>query len=136
MPSRYSWFLVAAVLGVVALSATLVFAGVGGERGVVAAADIGEMIAVGVSAVAILRSAAKLGSRTSVGRPWLLIGVGALMYAIGDAIWTVMEVGLRADIAYPGISDIFYLLEYPFVAAGILSAGLAFRQLVPMRKPI
>ncbi len=93
------------------------------------------MVVVGLAALVILRSAWRLGPRTSVGRPWLLIGLGALSYFIGDTIWTVIEVGMRQEVPYPGWPDVFYLLEYPLVAAGILSAGLAFRGLMPLQRP-
>lgn len=133
--SRYTWLIFGiAVLIVVAQAALVVFS-VGGETGVVAASDIGELLVVGLSAVAILRSARVLGFKTSVGRPWLLIGLGALSYLVGDAIWTVMEVFMGLEVPYPGLPDVFYLIEYPLFAAGILSAGLAFKGLVEMRKP-
>ncbi len=119
----------------VAVTAVLVSLGVGGEKGVVAIADIGGVLVVGLSAAVILATARRLGPATSVGRPWLLIGLGAMSFMVGDVIWTVIEVGVGAEPPYPGLPDPFYLIEYPLVAFGVLSAGLAFRGLVDVRRP-
>lgn len=122
-------------LAVTAGVAATVGLGIGSERFVVAVADIGEIVVVGLAAVVLLVTAARLGPSSSVGRPWLLIGAGAVSYAIGDLVWTVIEVGQGREVPYPGVPDLFYLLEHPLVAAGILAAGLAFRGLVDVRRP-
>lgn len=133
--SRYTWSVFGLAVAITVVAALLVTLQVGGETGVVAVSDIHEMIVVGIAAVATLRSAWRLGWRTSVGKPWLYIGLGTASYFVGDTIWTVLEVFLWQEVPYPGLPDVFYLLEYPLIAAGILSAGLAFRGLVPLRRP-
>lgn len=132
--STYTWTIFGAVLALCAVSFVLITVGVGGDFGAAAISDITELIVVGIAAVAMLRSARRLGFTASIGRPWLLMGLGALCFFAGDVIWTVIEVGMRSDPPYPGLSDIFYLLEYPLVAVGILSAGMAFRGLVPLKR--
>ncbi len=133
--SRSTWWIFGAAVAITALAAVLVALQLGGEAGVAAASDIHETLVVGLAAALILRSAWRLGPHTSVGRPWLLIGLGTLSYFVGDAIWTIIEVGMRQEVPYPGWPDVFYLIEYPLIAAGILSAGLAFRGLVPLGRP-
>lgn len=136
VPSRLTWVVFGVTVGIVAASALLVAFGVGGEFGTIAAADIGEMLAVGISAVGIMWAANRLGPSSKVGRNWLLIGAGAFSYAIGDTLWTILEVGLRQPVPYPGTPDVFYLIEYPLVAAGLIFAAMAFRGLVPLRRPV
>lgn len=132
--SARSWALLLGGFVVVALIATLIAMGVGGESGVIALSDFGELFVVGVSAVWILWVSKRLGTG-SVGRPWLLIGLGVLAFAIGDAVWTYFEVIRAVEPAYPGPPDLFYMIEYPLVAAGVLSAGLAYRSLVDLKRP-
>lgn len=135
VPSGYTWAIFGSALLITALGAAVVLTGVGGEQAAVAASDIQEMLVVGLAAAAILRVASHLGSSTSVGRPWLLIGLGAGLYAIGDTIWTVIEVAMGQEVPYPGVPDLFYLAEYPLFAVGIIGAGMAYRQLVQVKRP-
>ncbi|MDZ4168766.1 MAG: hypothetical protein U1E26_03810 [Coriobacteriia bacterium] len=133
--SRSTWVLFGSTIAFIALAAILVTLKVGGEAGIVAVSDIHETLVVGLAAAVILRAAVRLGPLGSVGKPWLLIGLGTFSYFVGDFIWTVIEVGMQQEVPYPGWPDVFYLLEYPFVAWGLLTAGLAFRGLVPLRRP-
>ncbi len=132
--TRTTWLTFGVLVVAVLVMFTLITLEVGGETGVLVVADIGEALVVAVSGIVILLCARRLGWKASVGRSWLLIGLGAFSYAIGDALWSVIEVGMGQEVPYPGITDVFYLLEYPLVAAGILSAGLAFRGLVPLKR--
>lgn len=133
--SRHTWSIVGLAAVVIVASYLLVASGVVGEAGVAAVSDISEMLVVGLSAAVILRSASILGVRAPVGRVWFLIGLGAASYALGDTIWTIIEVGMGREVPYPGPSDLFYLVEYPLFAAGIISAGMAFKGLVDLRRP-
>lgn len=133
--SRSTWLVFALALVMTAVMWVVITFGIGGEQGTLIASDIGELLVVGLSAGAILWCATRLGATSAIGRPWLLIGIGALSYAIGDAIWAIIEVGQGLEVPYPGLPDLFYLVEYPLFAAGILLAGLAYRGLVPLRRP-
>ncbi|TLM79808.1 MAG: hypothetical protein FDZ75_08675, partial [Actinobacteria bacterium] len=135
VPSRYTLTLFGIAMAITLAGIVGVAFQVGGEAGVKAIADIQEMVVVWLAAIVILRSSWMLGADSPVGRPWFWIGVGAAMYAIGDTIWTIIEVGMGLEVNYPGIPDIFYLAEYPFFAAGILMAGYAYRELVDIRRP-
>lgn len=50
---------------------------------------------------------------------WGMIACSALAFALGDAIWAVLELGL-SEPPFPSLADAFYLLNYPFLLAGVL----------------
>jgi signal transduction histidine kinase len=50
---------------------------------------------------------------------WGLLGAATTSYMLGDAIWTVIEVGLKQD-PFPSLADAGYLPYYPLFIAGIL----------------
>jgi hypothetical protein len=133
--SRRTLLICGVAIALLALVFILVSLRVGGDAGVIAASDVGETLVVALAAVALFDCARKLGLSTSLGRPWLLIALGAASFAFGDLIWTILEVGLAQEVPYPGLPDVFYLIEYPLAAIGILSAGRAFKGLVPLRRP-
>lgn len=133
--SARTWIVFGIAVALVAIIAALIFMQVGGEMGVTATSDIGEILVVGLAAVVMLLAAKRLGFGTQVGRPWLLVGLGALSYTVGDIVWAVIELGMGKEVPYPGLPDAFYLIEYPLVAVGVLSAGFAFRGLVDIKRP-
>ena len=51
---------------------------------------------------------------------WLLIGSGVLAWGIGETIWVAYEYLLEMEVPYPGWADVFYVLGYPVMFAGIL----------------
>jgi len=59
-------------------------------------------------------------SLISVRRTWLLIGLAALSNAIAEGLWMYYESILHVD-PFPSLADLFYLLFYPLMLAGILS---------------
>lgn len=133
--SRRTLTVFGAALAVLALVFVMVTFRVGGDLGAVAASDVGETAVVALAALVLFDSARRLGVGNSLGRPWLLVAAGAASFAVGDAIWTFVEVGMGREVPYPGLPDAFYLLEYPLVALGVLSAGLAFKGLIPLKRP-
>jgi hypothetical protein len=88
-----------------------------------------------VLAAAIVAVAVMIGLRQSVGRQWLLIGLGISMYALGDITWTLFDLFLGID-PYPSIADVFYSLEYLFFFAAIVIAVRAYSGLVKTRVPV
>lgn len=126
------------VIGLLAIAAIVlgIAFDIGGENGTLAISDFGELIVVGASAVIVLWVAMSFGPTERVRVQWLAIGLGVLMFAIGDAVWSYIEVIRGAEPAYPGTPDIFYLLIYPFLAYGLIRAGLAYKGLVDLRKAI
>lgn len=119
-----------------ALVYALIFLQVGGEDAALFWADVGETAIVGVMALVVIWSAFRFGRGEALRRNWLLIGMGVAMFAIGDLIWTYYEIFLGVEVPYPGLPDVFYLLEYPFVALGLTLAALAFRKLFDIRQPL
>lgn len=61
--------------------------------------------------------------------PWLLIGVGQLVYAVGDACFYSTHYLLR-DTAFPAVADAFYLAHHPIIVVGVI---LLIRQRSPGR---
>ncbi len=52
---------------------------------------------------------------------WLLIGLGALSFALGQSTWTVYESVLRLpELPSPGPADIGYLMTYPLLIIGVV----------------
>jgi hypothetical protein len=88
-----------------------------------------------VFAAVIVAVAITIGLTQSVGRQWLLLGLGVTLYAIGDVCWTLFELFLQID-PFPSIADIFYTTEYVFFLAAIVLAIRAYSGLVPTTKPM
>lgn len=52
---------------------------------------------------------------------WLMLAIAIALYASGQAIWTSYDVRMNsADVPFPGIYDIGFVLSYPFFLAGTL----------------
>jgi diguanylate cyclase (GGDEF)-like protein len=51
--------------------------------------------------------------------PWLLLGLGQVVYAAADTSFYVMHY-LTGDTRYPALADALYLAHYPMVVAGLL----------------
>ena len=77
----------------------------------------------GVS-TAVLAAAACLFAATRLkGRPrlaWLLIGSGVAMWAVGEAVWVVYDLGLGREMPFPSLADVGYLAFIPLVMSGLL----------------
>lgn len=88
-----------------------------------------------VLAASIVAVAVTIGMKQSVGRQWLLIGLGVSLYAAGDVAWTLFDLFLGID-PYPSIADVFYTAEYVFFFAAIALAIRAYSGLVKTRIPM
>ncbi len=135
--SNRSWGV--AVFGIVisALSMALIRAGIEGSTlltGLIA--NFGSLITVGFAAVVILWAATRFGPTESLRQQWLFIGLGVMSYFAGDVIWAYYEAVLGQEIPFPGPPDIFYLLMFPFVAAGLVLAIRSFTPLLDPRRPL
>jgi len=51
--------------------------------------------------------------------PWYLLGLGQLLFGLGDVTWDVYKHVYDAD-PFPSLADVFYLAAYPALAAGVL----------------
>src|SRR5687767_7837807 len=54
-----------------------------------------------------------------LGIAWGWIALSVLAYALGDITWTILELGL-SEPPFPSLADVFYLLNYPLLLAGVL----------------
>lgn len=88
-----------------------------------------------VLAAVILSVAVRIGLDQGVGRQWLLVGLGVASYAVGDVVWTVLDLHMGLD-PYPSLADIFYVLQYGFFLAALVLAVRSYRDLAPVRTPI
>ena len=91
--------------------------------------DLGAVV-FGIIAASVLVS---VGLRFLPGNPlrqiWLLLGIGIGCYAIGDVIWTILDVGSGfKDVPYPSVADVPYMAMYVFMGLGLLKAVKAFRR--------
>lgn len=50
---------------------------------------------------------------------WLLLGIAQLLYALGDVVWTFIELYLN-NVPFPSTADNLYLLYYVLFAIGLL----------------
>lgn len=74
-------------------------------------------VPLGVGVLMILGAARLAGQ----GRwAWTAIGVGTLCWAAGELVWQYYSVVAEVEVPYPGIADVFYVLGYPFLFAGVL----------------
>jgi len=76
-------------------------------------------LTVATTALGIVISTNREAS-SSVRRAWLLMGMAALCNAIAEGLWLYYANVLKVN-PFPSIADVFYLLFYPLMLAGILS---------------
>lgn len=132
--SRRTYAVFALSIIAVALIATVVGLEIGGETVALWVSDLGGALVVLAGAIFILSVAFSFGRGEGLRVQWLFIGLGALSFAIGDLVWTYFE-AFRGLDPYPSLADVFYLLQYPLIAWGLIRAGIAYRGLVDIRKP-
>jgi len=51
---------------------------------------------------------------------WTLIGVGVGCWGVGELIWQYYSTVLGQEVPHPGWADLFYVLAYPIMFAGVL----------------
>ncbi|HEX9098883.1 MAG TPA: hypothetical protein VF956_05280 [Candidatus Dormibacteraeota bacterium] len=90
-----------------------------GPHGVTAIDDIGEAVAAGIASVACIWAARQARGRDRLG--WALMGTSAGLWAAGETVWSVYEVGLGQAVPYPSLADVGFLAAVPFAFAGIRS---------------
>ncbi len=61
---------------------------------------------------------------------WVPIGLGLLVFALGDVVYGAYEMSTGSAPTSPGLADLLYALFYPLVALGIFRAALGYRRLV------
>ena len=105
-----------------ALGATVAFALIinnlyFGATAVVAIDDIGEGVAAAIACLACAWAAQRAPGNDRLG--WMLMSISTGLWAAGEAVWTIYEVGLGVDVPYPSLADVGFLAAIPFAFAGI-----------------
>src|SRR5438045_5627729 len=88
-----------------------------GARAVTALDDIGEAVAAGLAAAACAWAASRARDRERLG--WALMGFSAGLWAAGEVVWSIYEVGMGVQVPYPSLADAGFLAAVPFAVAGI-----------------
>jgi len=92
--------------------------GLGGERAIVAVEDLGEALAAAAAAVACGIAARRGGAAQ---RAWVLYAATSMLWALGESVWSVYEVGLGVAVPFPSLADVGYLMSIPLAVAGVLA---------------
>lgn len=79
---------------------------------------------VKVSLFAVLASVAGFhafkfyGGKTANGRILLLLAIGVSLWSVGELSWAYQEIVLGIEVPLSSVSDVFWLLGYPFFIVG------------------
>lgn len=137
MVSARTWGVGASGVVISVLSMALIRAGVEGSTFVTGLiANFGSLVIGAIASAVIFWAAMCFGPTESLRRQWMFIGLGMFSYFVGDVIWAFYEAVLGAEIPFPGPSDIFYLLMFPFVATGLVLAIKSLTPLLDPRRPL
>jgi len=120
-------------VGAVAVIRTLIAVQAGGDRGTLLVSDLGELLVVACAALIVLAVGRSFDAGESLRTQWTLVGVGMLAFALGDAVWSWIEVVQRAEVPYPGLPDVFYVSEYVFIGLALLIAAVSYSRLLDIR---
>jgi diguanylate cyclase (GGDEF)-like protein/PAS domain S-box-containing protein len=107
----------AAVFVVVGVWFALTGANTVGKLGARNVSDVGLVLAAFGASVACISNA---GTRFRHRRVWLLLGLSAGSWGVGQVVWTYYEVIAGRQVPFPSIADIGYLTAVPLAAAGLL----------------
>jgi len=88
-----------------------------GEQAVTAIDDIGEAVAAALASVACAWGATRASGRDRLG--WAFMGVSTGVWAAGEVVWSIYEVGMGVQVPYPSLADAGFLAAVPFAVAGI-----------------
>ena len=109
---RTFWIVVATV-GVVSIAYALdIRYLILGQRGVTAVDDIGEALAAAIAAAACAWAATRASGRVRLG--WALMGISTGLWAAGEVVWSIYEVGLNVQTPYPSPADVGFHLGRSF----------------------
>jgi hypothetical protein len=88
-----------------------------GARGVTAVDDIGEAVAAGIASAACAWAATRAGGKDRLG--WTLMSISTGLWAAGEVVWSIYEVGMNVAVPYPSLADAGFLSAVPFAIGGI-----------------
>ena len=88
-----------------------------GQQAVTAIDDIGEAVAAALAAIVCAWAASRAAGQDRFG--WALMSISAGLWAAGEVVWSIYEVGLGVEVPYPSLADAGFLSAVPFAVAGI-----------------
>src|SRR6266699_3432679 len=88
-----------------------------GEHAVTVIDDLGEAVAAAIASAACAWAASRAAGKDRLG--WALMSISAGLWAAGEVVWSIYEVGLRVTVPSPSLADVGFLLAVPFAVAGI-----------------
>jgi hypothetical protein len=88
-----------------------------GQHAVTAIDDIGEAVAAALASTACVWAARRARGKDRLG--WTLMGISAGLWAAGEVVWSIYEVGMGVQVPYPSLADAGFLAAVPFAIAGI-----------------
>src|SRR2546421_6765348 len=91
--------------------------GIFGDQAVTAIDDIGEAVAAGIASAACAWAATQAAGKDRLG--WALMSASTGLWAAGEVVWAIYEVGLNVSVPYPSLADVGFLSAVPFAIGGI-----------------
>lgn len=88
-----------------------------GPHAVTAIDDIGEAVAAALASAACAWAASRAAGKVRLG--WALMSISAGLWAAGEVVWSIYEVGLGVEVPFPSLADVGFLSAVPFAVAGI-----------------
>jgi len=88
-----------------------------GQHAVTATDDIGEAVAAAIASAACVWAASRSAGKDRLG--WALMSISAGLWAAGEVVWSIYEVGMGVPVPYPSLADVGFLAAVPFAIAGI-----------------
>jgi len=91
----------------------------GGEEALLWFSDTAYLISPAAATI-LLFLAARHSNEREAKLAWSLLGASILLWTIGEATWSVYEIGLDMEVPYPSVGDVAFLAGYPIAFAGLL----------------
>jgi hypothetical protein len=92
--------------------------------------NLSEPLVLSLCALMVFWMALHFAQGEPLRRQWVPIGLGLLVFALGDVVYGAYEIANGAAPPSPGLADLLYALFYPLVAVGIVRAAMGYRRLV------
>src|SRR5450759_545431 len=92
---------------------------IGGDEAAVAVDDIGEAVAAIIAEVSCGLAAFRTENRTRLA--WGFFAASAASWGIGEAVWSIYEVGMGVSVPFPSAADAGFLLAIPLAVVGVFA---------------
>src|SRR6266540_1659179 len=93
--------------------------------------NVAGALAPSIAGILLLRAALPVPNPAR--RPWILLALGCLSWAVGDFIWSYYDIALGRETPFPSAADAAYLGAYPLLFAGILALSSPRRLAIRLR---